>query len=103
MLFPRTSKISVFSLWSVILHGCRINFLISMFFYFSEKHNPNDNIFSAESASTGRNRKDLAMRSENHWYKGVVLELNMRKLIKIPLGIFFNGNTLINGISPTLV
>lgn len=73
----------------MILHGSRINFLISMFFYFSEKHNPNDNIFSAEFAFIGRNRKGLAMRSENHWYKRVVFELNMRKLIKIPVGIFF--------------
>lgn len=44
------------------------------------------------------------MRSENHWYKRVVFGLNMRKLIKIPLGTFFyNGNTLINGISPSPV
>lgn len=88
MLFPDNNKISVFSLWSVILHGPRISFLISMLFYFFEKHSPNDNIFSAESAHTGRNRNGLAIRSEN-WYKRVVFELNMRNLTKIPLGIFF--------------
>lgn len=105
MLFPSNSKIAVFNLRSVNLHGSRINFLTSMLFYFSEKSNPYDNTLTEAFAYTGGNKKCLAMRKRVKMTvtKGVFFNSTQEKRDQVSRGLFLNGNTLVNEGPPTLV